>query len=286
MQKNILVSQDLSCYGQVSLQTALPLLSSSGANVSVLPTALLSTHTGGFKDNTYLDLTQEMTAIVAHWQKLGLHFDGAYLGYLGLGPLQYLHKNLSSLLKTNALVLIDPVMGDNGQLYSGFDETYVTAMKKIVSQAQILTPNLTEAAFLLDEPDLITGGIAAAKTALVKLHEQYQIPTILITGIALTDQQIAVVGNSDKQIWTETRPRFPTSYFGTGDIFAAALFTGLMYGLSAKKACSAAMDLLQTAILQRQKSPEIDARIGLNYSVALPNFLNHITQGGKHDKRQ
>lgn len=284
MQPNVLVSQDLSCFGQVSLLTALPLINASGANISALPTALLSTHTGGFGDNTYLDLSQEMARIINHWQKLKLTFDGVYLGYLGFEPLQRLQKSLSTLVTHNSLILIDPVMGDNGRLYHGFDHQYVNAMKKLVQKADVLTPNLTEASFLLDRPQLVNGGIKEAKSAIHQLQERFEIQTILITGIPLTDDQIAVVGRQGaNKLWVKTQTRFPSSYFGTGDIFAAALFSGLVSGHQVEKACDIAMDLLHTSILERQTKPKVDPRLGLNYNSALPHFYKQLSQGETND---
>ena len=116
MQPNVLISQDLSCMGQVSLSVALPLLGACGLSPSVLPTALLSTHTGGFEANTYLDLADEMTAILQHWQTLDTKFDAVYLGYLGKKPLEVLLQQLACVCTPDCLYLIDPAMADHGKL--------------------------------------------------------------------------------------------------------------------------------------------------------------------------
>lgn len=287
MSKNVLVSQDLSCFGQVSLLTALPLLSASGLNVSALPTALLSTHTGGFGHNTYLDLSQEMVAIINHWEDLNLKFSGIYLGYLGHQPIKQLTKHLARLTTAQALVLLDPVMGDNGHLYQGFDRSYVTAMQMLVPQAQVLTPNLTEAAFLLEQPELLSGGLSAAQFASQELQQRFNIPLVLITGVPVNNKQIAVVGwQANEGSWTETRQRSSASYFGTGDILAAALFAGLMQGVTPQTACSIAMDLISSTITERQADTNIDPRIGVNYSHSLPLFLKHLTQEGQSHERK
>lgn len=287
LRSQVLVSQDLSCFGQVSLQTALPLISASGANVSTLPTALLSTHTGGFAENTYLDLSLEMARIITHWQKLKLTFDGVYLGYLGLKPLKELQKSLSTLTTPKTLVLIDPVMGDNGHLYHGFDQEYVNAMKELIQRANILTPNLTEAAFLLDQRQLLNGGIKEASIAVKQLQERFGIPFILITGVPLANDQIAVVGcqKTTGEIWVKTQTRFPASYFGTGDIFAAALFAAVISGHSIQLSCDIALELLHMAIRARQEESQSDPRVGLNYNSALPKFLKQLAQGETNDRR-
>lgn len=128
MKKSILISQDLSCVGQVSMGVALPILGALGFNPSVLPTALLSTHTGGFGKNTYLDLSAEIGKIISHWQTLPITFSAIYLGYLGVKPLSTIITEIDKIA-TNSFLLLDPVMGDHGKLYSGFDSTYVDNMK-------------------------------------------------------------------------------------------------------------------------------------------------------------
>ncbi|GBG94296.1 pyridoxal kinase [Ligilactobacillus salitolerans] len=278
MPQNILVSQDLSSFGDVSLMTAVPLLSASGLETTVLPTALLSTHTGGFGQNTYLDLSQEMKQIISHWQKLELKFDAVYLGYLGQKPLQQLQAKLASLSAPDCLTLIDPVMGDHGRLYSGFDDQYVSSMRELVKQASILTPNLTEAAFLLDSPELIDGGLAGAKKASFLLHEKFQISTVLITGVATEAGQIAVVGYEGQrhEYWSIKRPLFAANFFGTGDLFASALISGLLHKLPPYTAAESAMDLISQAIANRD--PQTDPRLGLNYATALPAFIHRILQ--------
>ncbi|HIW88649.1 MAG TPA: pyridoxamine kinase [Candidatus Ligilactobacillus excrementipullorum] len=286
LSQNILVSQDLSCFGQVSLLTALPLLSASGLNVTALPTALLSTHTGGFGQNTYLDLSHEMGQIINHWHELNLTFSAVYLGYLGQQPLRQLLARLPKITDPDSMILLDPVMGDHGKLYQGFDQSYVTDMRALLPQAHVLTPNLTEAAFLLGQPELSHGGLVAAKLAVKELHDQFQVPVVLVTGVPVNEQEIAVVGQTKEQpLWTEIRPRIAANYFGTGDIFAAALFAGLLHGLSAQKASIAAMDLLSHAITVRQSEPEIDPRLGINYSQALPQFLQQINKGAHFNER-
>ncbi len=280
MFKKILVSEDLSCFGQVSLTTAIPLLSASGLNVSVLPTALLSTHTGGFGNNTYLDLSLEMTRIIRHWHELNLSFDAIYLGYLGIKSLHQWQKSLSSLKSSRGLVLLDPVMGDYGQLYQGFDQNYVQEMRSLINQADVLTPNLTEASLLLGEPQLLFGGVSEAKQAASKLQARFHSTAVIITGIPASNKQIAVVGQerNKKHPWLAIRPSSSTNFFGTGDLFAAGLLSGLLNECSPENAANASMDLIKNAISQR--STRTDRRVGLNYSAALPHFLQQISQGG------
>lgn len=135
--KNILISQDLSCVGQVSSEVALPILAACGYQTNLLPTALLSTHTGGFGNNTYLDLSEEMKKITHHWHEAGINFSAVYLGYLGGQAIDFWLNELE--IMDPKLVLIDPVMGDHGKLYKGMNENYVRKMRQLVTKATILT---------------------------------------------------------------------------------------------------------------------------------------------------
>ena len=124
MRADVLISQDLSCAGQVSMSCALPLFGAVNLKPTVLPTAVLSTHTGGFGNNTYLDLADEMIRILQHWQTLDLKFSAVYLGYLGANALDVLQTDLNLVTDAKTRLLVDPVMGDHGRLYRGFDIKY------------------------------------------------------------------------------------------------------------------------------------------------------------------
>lgn len=174
----------MSCAGQVSLGCALPLLGALNLAPTVLPTALLSTHTGGFGENTYLDLSKEMISILQHWKTLSLKFSAIYLGYLGEKPLDVLQENLADVSTAETMLLIDPVMGDHGKLYRGFDQEYVEKMRCLISKADIATPNYTEAKLLLGEP-LTTSPVAtddAFETAR-KVQRRFNLRNIVLTGI-------------------------------------------------------------------------------------------------------
>ena len=150
--KRILTIQDISCVGKCSLTVALPIISAFGVETSVLPTAVLSTHTA-FKDFTFRDLTCDMQGIAKHWKEQNISFDALYTGYLGSFEQLNIVSNLIDNFKTkDNFVIIDPVMGDNGSLYVGFDQAFANSMAKLCSKADIIVPNLTEASFMLKEP--------------------------------------------------------------------------------------------------------------------------------------
>ena len=147
-QKRVVTIQDISCFGKCSLTVALPLLSAMGVECAVIPTAVLSTHTGGFTGWTFRDLSADIAPISRHWQKEGLTFDGVYTGYLA-SPEQAASIESFVDMFHPSMVFVDPAMADNGKLYPGLPESLVPAMRHLVSAADIAVPNITEASLLL-----------------------------------------------------------------------------------------------------------------------------------------
>lgn len=151
-QKRIAAIHDISCVGRCSLTVALPILSAAGFDTSVLPTAILSTHTGGFEGFTYRDLTTDIKPISNHWQSLNIKFDALYSGFLGsFEQIDLVAELFDTFRSKETLVMVDPVMADNGVLYSVYSPEMAKGMSKLCAKADIIVPNLTEAAFLLEE---------------------------------------------------------------------------------------------------------------------------------------
>ena len=151
-EKKILTIQDISCVGQCSLTVALPVISAMGIETAILPSAILSTHTGGFTGYTFHDLTDDIPAIKEHWKKENIRFDAFYTGYVGsVKQLEYISDIMDELKKPDSIIVIDPVMGDKGKLYPGFEPSFAKEMAKMCKKADVIVPNLTEAAFMLDE---------------------------------------------------------------------------------------------------------------------------------------
>ena len=151
MYKRILTVQDLSCLGHCSGAVALPVLSAWGHETCLLPTALLSTHTA-FPDTYVRHLSEDTPAIAAHWKSQGIQFDGILTGYLGSEADVENVLKLRELLAPGGLCIVDPAMADHGHFYSGLGEDYARAMKSLCQRADILLPNVTEAAFLAGLP--------------------------------------------------------------------------------------------------------------------------------------
>ncbi|MFT8836934.1 pyridoxamine kinase [Liquorilactobacillus satsumensis] len=280
MTASILISQDLSCAGQVSMTVALPLLGALGFRPTILPTALLSTHTGGLGANTYLDLSSEMTKIITHWETLPLSFSAIYLGYLGNKAVDVLLKERLRIGTAKSLWLIDPVMGDHGRLYRGFTAAYVTKMRKLAAHASLLTPNVTEAQLLLGQT-CTSGTIsnAQAHSIVGALKQKFTASAILLTGVQLNNGQIGVFGSDaiSREIWELQRKKLPGSYFGTGDLFASILLATLLKKKKLKTAATSAMDFVSACIENAQTEKNRDPRFGLDYSQQLSVLLKQLT---------
>lgn len=268
----VLISQDLSCAGQVSTSVALPILGACGARPTVLPTAILSTHTG-FKDNTYLDLSNEMSRIMSHWQKIDLEFKAIYLGYLGKEALDFWIKNIEQIIRTNQVVLIDPAMADHGKMYRGLDTDYIKKMRQLIFKATILTPNITEAAFLLNE-DIPENSLEKAQVLAEKLVQRFAIPNVIITGITLSKDKIGEVGITKEGKWSIIQEKMPGDFFGTGDMFASSFLAAVLYGKNLEKSCAIAAEFVKLAIIDMDQ--KLESLFGPNYAAGLPWLLSEL----------
>lgn len=226
MQYNrVLTIQDISCVGQCSLTVALPILSACGQETVILPSALLSTHTGGFKDVAFKDLTNDIPAICKHWQKEGISFDAIYTGYLGsLKQIQYVSDILDTMGRESCVKIIDPAMADHGKLYSNFDMEYAKEMTKLCAKADIILPNLTEVCLMTGLPYKETYDESYVMEALSALRN-LGMKTIILTGVSYEDFTTGVVLYEGDQYHYYTHKKLAKSCHGTGDIYASA-FTG------------------------------------------------------------
>lgn len=224
--KRAVTIQDISCFGKCSLTVALPVISAMGIETAVIPTAVLSTHTGGFEGYTFRDLTGDIPQIAAHWQKLGLGFDAIYTGYLGSpAQVQIVSDFFDAFGRDDNFIVVDPVMGDAGRLYAGFTDELVSGMRRLCAKADYIIPNMTEASLLLDMPYNEDTDEAASKDILRRLAElgcKYPV----LTGVRRGDEHGALAYNSVSGEFTGSFCRhIDRQLHGTGDIFAS-VFTG------------------------------------------------------------
>ncbi len=272
--KRILTVQDISCVGQCSLTVALPILSAAGLETCILPSAVLSTHTAGFKGYTFRDLTDDIPGIVSHWEKEGIKFDAIYTGYLGSKEqIAYVSDMFRRLEKDGALSIVDPAMADNGRLYPGFDLEFVGEMKKLCAEADVILPNITEACFLTgtefrEEYDraYIDSLLAALRAAGAK--------DVVLTGVGFEEGRTGVVvAEGDKVRYYEHR-RNPKGSHGTGDVYASSFVGALMRGKTEYDAASIAADYTLKCIENTVGDP--DHWYGVRFEEVLPYLIERI----------
>lgn len=284
MQKKILAVNDISCFGKCSLTVALPILSAVGAETSVIPTAVLSTHTGGFPGYTYRDLTADLPKIAEHWKSVGLRFDAIYTGFLGsFEQLAIVSRLIEEFRTPETLVCVDPVMGDNGKLYASFGPDFPAGMAEFCRGADLITPNLTEAALLLGEP-YRSGPLEKpyVEGLLRRLGELGPRNTVLTgvgfeesrTGCACYDRETGAIGYAFSE-------KLPGMYHGTGDIFASALVGAVAAnGIPLLQAAQIAADYTAGCI-RRTFEAGTDVRFGVNFEAGLPDYIRAVRNGSK-----
>lgn len=246
--KKILTIQDFSCVGKCSLTVAIPIISAFGIEACALPTALLSTHTQ-FKNWTFCNLCPEIEPITEAWEKEEIKFDGICTGYLGAVDLIETTKGIiDKFVKADGIVMIDPAMGDNGKLYTGFDMPYVKATKTLCAKADVITPNITEASFMLETEYKPEYDYDYLLSLCKQLHENGA-RDVVLTGVRKSDTQIGVFcllgGSEVYEYYTEREVK---DFHGTGDIYSSAVYGGLMNGKTLKEAVSFACDYTKHCI--------------------------------------
>ena len=277
MQKQVLAIHDLSCVGRCSLTVALPVLSAAGLHVSVLPTALLSTHTGEFTGYTNLDLTQEMAKIYAHFQTLPLRFDGLYSGFLGSwGQLALVEDVFAHYRRADTLLLVDPVMADHGKLYATYTETLARDMGRLCRQADVIVPNLTEAAILLEASYREQPSFPQVEAMLRALHKRYGCRQAVITGILRDGLLGAAAYDAQRDcVFFHGQPPMEHVFYGTGDVLASALLAGLMRGRSLSQATTLAVDFTYQSMLHTLDNG-LPLRYGVAFEQALPMLVRSL----------
>lgn len=238
----VLTIQDISCVGQCSLTAALPILSATGAETCILPSAVLSTHTAGFKDFTVRDLTDDMPGIAAHWQSEGIAFDAMYTGYLGsIRQIGYVQDIFNTLRKPGAKTFVDPAMADNGVLYGAFNSEYANAMKPLCFGADVILPNLTEACLLTDTPYRETYDKAYISEIVDKLHASGA-GTVILTGVTYHPETTGVIVSEHGKMRYYEHKRIERVCHGTGDVYASAFVGAYLQGFTAFEAAKLAAD--------------------------------------------
>lgn len=268
--KHILTVQDLSCVGKCSLTVALPILSAMSCTCSVLPTAVLSTHTA-FPDPHVKDLTADLLPNARHWASIGASFDAISIGYLSDPEQAQAVMDVLSLF--DCPVVLDPVMGDHGKLYSRMTEANVTAMQKLCRKADYLLPNLTEAALLTGLPYVAQPDDAYLAELTAKLLD-FGVKAAVITGITWNDTTTGFAGiHAQTGGFSYRASKLPGSQHGTGDMFSAVFCGCLLSGKDTKQSATTAARFVEQVI----SSTEERSAFGAPFEQHLPWLWQQIT---------
>ncbi len=258
-QPRVAAIHDMSCLGSCSLTVALPILSAYGLEAVPLPTAVLSTHTGEFREPFCRDMTAEMEAILTHWETLSLEFEGIYSGYFGNPRQAELTRRMTERYGRKALVLVDPVMADNGEWYTGFDAAFAKALLPLISCADVITPNATEAAFLLEEPPKEPWRTELLEQRMKRLLELGPKQAV-ITGVELPEERPGQIGYyaGDRHGRREAfwQPKIVKKLHGCGDVFASSLCGQMVQGTDFFTAVRQGAELVEKAIGRTMESYE------------------------------
>ncbi|MCF6335619.1 MAG: pyridoxamine kinase [Spirochaetales bacterium] len=242
---------DLSGFGRSSLTTVLPVLSAMGVQASPLPTALLSTQTSGFGDYFFMDLTDEMVEIAGHWKKLNIKFDAVYSGFLGSSrQVAIVSEFIEDFYHKDQIIVVDPVMGDDGKTYGPYGVDMIRAMKKLIRKADIITPNFTEACLLLEENYRAEIEVPLLKKWMKRLADRGP-GKVVFTSVPVADKSRSFVfayDNSFDTFWKVSCSYIPAAYPGTGDIFTSVLTGSLLQGDSLPIALDRAVQFVSLAI--------------------------------------
>jgi len=277
-QKRAMAIHDISCVGRCSLTVALPILSAAGIDTGVLPTSILSTHTGGFEGFTFRDLTEDIVPITDHWKTLKLEFDALYSGFLGsFEQIDLVAKIFDDFRTPDTLIMVDPVMADNGVLYSIYSPEMAKGMAKLCAKADIIVPNLTEAAFILDEPYRGEGLTRAEVEAMLKKLAALGPKQVVLTGISFAEGRLGAACYDKKSggMSYYDSERIEGYFHGTGDVFGSALLGGMLGGMSLERATKLAVDYTNKCIALTQEAGQ-EKRYGVCFERALPYFIKEL----------
>lgn len=273
-QKRLVTIQDISCFGKCSITVALPVISALGTETVLLPTAVLSTHTGEFKNYTFHPLHNEFKKITDHWESLGIEFDAIYIGYIGSKELICaVNDFIDRFKKKNTLVFIDPAMADNGKFYSGLDNDYAINLTELCKKADIISPNMTEAMILTGgkaEDYKSAENVTEIVTKLSSICEN-----VLITGVH-KENSIATISYEKKTdtLYVAEKPLYDGVFYGSGDLFASAFIGMYLLGASLSEATQNSSDFVNNCILKTLDERE-KYWYGLKYEQSLPILMNY-----------
>lgn len=272
--KRLLTIQDISCVGQCSLTVALPVISACGIECGILPSSVLSNHTAGFSAWTFRDLTDEMPVILKQWKEEHVDFDAFYTGYVSKAQIPHILRIMEETARPGALRIVDPVMADNGKLYAGFDDDFPLEMRRLVDGADVILPNLTEAAFLLGVPYVASGYDRAYIDEMLRGLHALGAKNVVLTGVSFEEGRLGVACFDGKHTDYYFTERLDVAMHGTGDCYASAFAGALLRGKTILEAASIAADFVCETI--RQTLPDPSHWYGVKFEKALPYLYKRL----------
>lgn len=274
MDKRLLTIQDISCVGQCSLTVALPVISACGIETAILPSSVLSNHTAGYSGWTFHDLTDDMPKILERWLAEKVSFDAFYTGYVSKAQIPYILEIMEKTARKGALRIVDPVMADNGKLYTGFDEDFPQEMKKLINGADVIMPNLTEAAFLLGQPYVAEGYDKDFIEKMARDLAALGAKNVIVTGVSFEKDKLGIAVYDGKKVDYYFNEKQAVSSHGTGDLYASVVAGALLRGKSLLEAASLAADVVVEAI--KLTAGDKDHWYGVKFEKALPYLIKRL----------
>lgn len=276
-QKRLVAINDISGFGRCSLTVASPIISASGIECVCMPTAVLSTHTGGFSGYTYRDLTSDLPAMTSHWKSINLNFDAIYSGFLGSFDQIDIVKDFVNKFKTDENVFIaDPCMADLGKMYVLFNHEFAKKMTELCSMADIILPNITEACFMTDTEYI--EGIQTKKYIDTLLNKLIDLgaKNVILTGVSFEENKLgAACMGQDRKPQYYFNEKIPENYHGTGDVFASSFCGGLLNGFSLFESMCIAVRFTCDCI-KRTKESAPDTHYGVDFERGIPFLLKEL----------
>ena len=278
--RRIAAVHDISGFGKCSLTVALPIISAAGVECACMPTALLSTHTGGFTGYTFTDLSGDMLPIAKHWKKEGIVFDGIYSGYLASPEQGKLLKGVfDEIVTSRTLVIIDPVMADHGEYYPGFDSNMAQAFRELCPSADVIIPNITEAAFMTGLPYMEPPHTAEYIDKLIAALFDLGPKAVALTGVQFAVDEIGVAARlaGERESVYSFRKLREGHFHGSGDVFGSAFAALLVRGASMKSVIEASTEFV-CASIDRTKARGTPMHYGIDFEGALPGFIKRVCE--------
>ena len=272
--KKLLTVQDISCVGQCSTTVALPLISACGIECAILPPAILSNHTGGFKSWSFADLTGELGNVEKKWIEQGIKFDAFYTGYVCESHIDPILSIVRSCSNEGALRFVDPAMADNGKLYTGFADDFPSKMARLCAGADYVLPNLTEAAFLTGSEVKLSGYTRSEiETLIAKLHA-LGAKNVILTGVSFDSGELGSAVSDGTKIEYDFNPRLERMSHGTGDVFASVFAGAVMRGKTPLESAALAADVVCESI----RATDDDHWYGVSFEKAIPFLVRALNR--------